>query len=108
MARPDLGAGGANPMDWDGCVLTFVHKETGDIYDCTVSVKEVNANQTTNVIAVDMRNILPRLAHQNERAGHAMFIRYGSVMKNSMCKGKLSFFMMMMKDYHEKLTNKPC
>ena len=74
VARPEFGAGGAFPMDWDGCVLPFVHKYSGDIYDCTISVKAVNATEKrANVISVDMRNILPRFAHMDKWQGHALY-----------------------------------
>ena len=41
MARQDKGAGGANPVDWDGEVITIVGKKDGHIYDCTISALKV-------------------------------------------------------------------
>ena len=61
MARKDKGAGGAHPLDWDAKELTLVHQQTGDIYDCTVSVEETSFNNG-NVVCVDMRKVLPRFA----------------------------------------------
>ena len=38
MARPDRGAGGAIPEDWEGKVLNLQSQINGDIYDCTIFV----------------------------------------------------------------------
>ena len=59
-------------MDWHGKVITLVGKEDGHIYDCTIGVIESVTGLFTNVICVDMRNILTRFASNKKRAGHAM------------------------------------
>ena len=63
MARQDKGAGGATPMDWNEKVITLVGKNKdfyGNIYDYTIAVEKLQkTSNRTNVISVDMRNILP-------------------------------------------------
>ena len=44
MANQEKGANNAHPLDWDKKVLTLTHQETGDIYDCTVSIEERSAD----------------------------------------------------------------
>ena len=80
MARQDKGARNANPLDWDEKVLTYRHRETGDIYGCTMSVEESNFIDG-NVIGVDMREILPRFKHMNNRIMHAMYLSKGDSRK---------------------------
>ena len=77
MARQDKGAGGANPMDWNRKVITYVGKEDGHIYDCTIAVIYDYSYMECiggNIICVDLRNILPQFKNEEKRAGHAMFI----------------------------------
>ena len=40
-ARPDKGAGGATPMDWDLSILSIQSQKDGNIYDCEISVREI-------------------------------------------------------------------
>ena len=96
MARQDKGARDANPLDWDRTVLTYRHRETGDIYDLTVSVKESNF-RNGNMIGVDMREVLPEFKHMKDHMKHAMYLSSGDSRKccyNSIGNWKRKIFIM--------------
>ena len=80
MARQEKGAGNANPLDWDGKVLTYRHRTTHDIYDCTVSV-EVSNFRDGNMIGLDMRDVLPKMKEDINPLMHVMYLSKGNSKK---------------------------